>query len=409
MQEQLHVSVVIPTFNERNNVGPLISRLESALAGMPAEIVFVDDSNDGTEDVIRRRETPLDIRVIHRPPHERAGGLSTAVLRGVDAARGKYVCVMDGDLQHPPETIPQLVARAEDTGAEIVIASRNVSGGRNDGLDGPWRRFVSWTFGMMSRVLFYEKLRKVTDPLSGFFLVRRSALEGITMRPVGYKISLEILIRAAGSHVEEVPYTFAEREADVSNATFGTGFTFFRHVGVLLLEVPEVGRFWKFAFVGGSGMLVFMAALWLTHVQLGLPSAVAWLISAELAVLSNFTLNRNVTWFERRSEGFGNLVIEAAKYHVASAPALAANAITFFFAIQGVGSMVAGAIAVWVGVATSFLGAEKFVFTTRRAIPLRRKIIPVTEPSGGPPSSEPAEPPTITQGRPVAPGPQEER
>src|SRR2546429_277968 len=82
----------------------------------------------------------------------------------------------------------------------------NVAGGSNSGLDGPWRRFVSFMFGMVSRVLFYEKLRKVKDPLSGFLLVRRSAFEGITLRPIGYKISLEILIRAAGSRVEEVAY-----------------------------------------------------------------------------------------------------------------------------------------------------------------------------------------------------------
>src|SRR5205807_10250062 len=85
----------------------------------------------------------MPVRVIHREGRQRAGGLSTAVLRGVDAARGKYVCVMDGDLQHPPETIPSLVDRANGTDADIVIASRNVAGGSNSGLDGPWRRFVS--------------------------------------------------------------------------------------------------------------------------------------------------------------------------------------------------------------------------------------------------------------------------
>ena len=111
-------------------------------------------------------------------------------------------------------------------------------------------------------MLFYEKLRRVTDPLSGFFLVRRSAVEGIAMRPIGYKISLEILIRAAGSHVEEVPYTFAEREDGETKATLATGLTFFRHTGVLLLEVPEVGRFWKFAFVGATGVAVYMGLLW---------------------------------------------------------------------------------------------------------------------------------------------------
>src|SRR6478672_6585276 len=250
MNRNLELSVVIPTYNERDNVATLLHRLEGSLADISAEVIFVDDSDDGTPAAITACQSPLPVRVIHREGRQRAGGLSTAVLRGVATARGKYVCVMDGDLQHPPETIPSLVERAAGTEADIVIASRNVSGGSNGGLDGPWRRFVSWAFGMVSRTLFYEKLRRVKDPLSGFLLVRRSALDGITLRPIGYKISLEILIRAAGSHVEEVPYSFSGREEGESKASLSTGVTFFRHVGLLLLEVPEVGRFWKFAFVG---------------------------------------------------------------------------------------------------------------------------------------------------------------
>jgi len=380
MQDAPLVSVVIPTFNERNNVGVLLARLTESLRGMEAEVIFVDDSSDGTEEEIRRQETPLDVRVIHRPARNRAGGLSTAVLRGLAEARATYVCVMDGDLQHPPETIPALVERAQGTGADIVIASRHVSGGSSAGLDGPWRRFLSWAFGWVSRVLFYEKLLRVKDPLSGFFLVRRASLEGITLHPVGYKISLEVLIRAAGSHVEEVPYTFMQRHADETKARLGTGLQFMRHAGILLLEVPEVGRFWKFAFVGATGLLLYMAMLWALYEHLGVPSAVAWAAAAEAAVLSNFILNRNVTWFERRAVGAGNLVVEAAKYHVASAISVAANGATLYVLTRlGMGVLLAGAISVWVGVATSFLGAERFVFTTRRAVAMRRRFVPVEQ------------------------------
>ncbi|MEX2246638.1 MAG: glycosyltransferase family 2 protein [Dehalococcoidia bacterium] len=390
------VSVVVPTYNERHNVEALIGRLEASLAGLPSEVIFVDDSDDGTEQLIAARPSQLDIRVIHRAGRERKGGLSTAVLRGMSVARGAYVCIMDGDLQHPPETIPALVERAEGTDADIVIASRHVEGGSSTGLDGPWRRFFSFTFGMLSRVLFYEKLRRVKDPLSGFFLVRRTALEGITFRPMGYKISLEILVRSAGSRVEEVPYRFTMREAGVSKATLGTGVTFFRHVGLLLLEVPEVGRFWKFALVGGTGVVVYLGFLWLLTIHVGLHYGVAWGVAAETAVLSNFILNRNFTWFERRSQGARPLLGEAAKYHVASALSVGANAVVFFaLTSSGVAVLVAGAISVWVGVAISFLGAEKFVFVTRRSIPLRRRVIPV-EPV------EPATPELEAAGRPEA-------
>ena len=402
MSDNLEVSVVVPTYNERANVAPLLDRLERSLHGTAAEIIFVDDSDDGTPAAIAACTTSMPVRVIHREGRQRAGGLSTAVLRGVDAARGKYVCVMDGDLQHPPETIPSLVDRANGTDADIVIASRNVAGGSNSGLDGPWRRFVSFFFGIVSRVLFYEKLRKVKDPLSGFLLVRRSALEGITLRPIGYKISLEILIRAAGSRVEEVAYCFTEREDGESKASLGTGVTFFRHVGLLLLEVPEVGRFWKFGFVGASGMGVFMGLLWLLTIQVGIYSGIAWGVAAEAAVISNFILNRNVTWFERRAVGLRALMGEAGKYHLASAISVAANgAAVLVLTTLGTSVLVAGAIAVWVGVATSFLGAERFVFTTRRARPLRRTLVPVQEP--GVPVEHPDEVGMIPAVSPVAP------
>ena len=402
MSDNLEVSVVVPTYNERANVAPLLDRLERSLHGTAAEIIFVDDSDDGTPAAIAACTTSMPVRVIHREGRQRAGGLSTAVLRGVDAARGKYVCVMDGDLQHPPETIPSLVDRANGTDADIVIASRNVAGGSNSGLDGPWRRFVSFFFGIVSRVLFYEKLRKVKDPLSGFLLVRRSALEGITLRPIGYKISLEILIRAAGSRVEEVAYCFTEREDGESKASLGTGVTFFRHVGLLLLEVPEVGRFWKFGFVGASGMGVFMGLLWLLTIQVGIYSGIAWGVAAEAAVISNFILNRNVTWFERRAVGMRALMGEAGKYHLASAISVAANgAAVLVLTTLGTSVLVAGAIAVWVGVATSFLGAERFVFTTRRARPLRRTLVPVQEP--GVPVEHPDEVGMIPAVSPVAP------
>ena len=378
------VSVIVPTRNERGNAGELIERLARALAGTPAELIFVDDSDDGTPEAIAALHAPIEIRVIHRQGRERSGGLSTAVLRGLSIARGEYVCIMDGDLQHPPEQVPALLARARERDLDVVIGSRHARGGSNTGLDGPWRRFVSWTFATVARLLFYEKLRRIRDPLSGFMLVRRAALDGVTMRPVGYKISLEILIRAAGSRVEEVPYAFTERGAGESKARIGTGLTFIRHALTLLIEVPEVGRFWKFGFVGASGVAVYMAVLWVLSGTLDLHTALAWGAAAEMAVLSNFFLNRNFTWFERRSEGPLQSALEAARYHGAAALSVGANGAAFFALTRvGVDTLTAGAVSVWVGVATSFLGAEKFVFTTRRRVAIRRAILPQPEEPDG--------------------------
>jgi dolichol-phosphate mannosyltransferase len=177
-----------------------------------------------------------------------------------------------------------------------------------------------------------------------------------------------------------VAYTFTEREDGGSKATLRTGFTFLRHVGLLLFEVPETGRFWKFCLVGSTGVLVYIGLLWLLTIHVGLPYGLAWATGAETAVLSNFLLNRNVTWFERRASGLAGLLREGVKYQLASAISVAGNGLTFLaLTLAGTGVLTAGAISVWVGVAISFLGAERFVFTTRRARPLRRAIIPIDD------------------------------
>jgi putative flippase GtrA len=142
--------------------------------------------------------------------------------------------------------------------------------------------------------------------------------------------------------------------------------------------------------------------LWVLTIQVGLHYAIAWSLAAEAAVISNFILNRNVTWFERRAVGLRALVSEAGKYHVASAISVAANGVAFFLLTKaGTGVLLAGAISVWVGVATSFLGAERFVFTTRRARPLRRTLVPVQAP--GVPVEQPEEAGMMPVVSPVAP------
>ena len=137
------VSLVIPTRNEANNVRPLVSRVTAALGTTPFEICFVDDSDDNTgELLLDLAQSDRSIRTLLRQGADRKGGLSTAVVAGLHMARGQYVCVMDADLQHPPELIPLLLAEAE-RGADLVVASRYAPGGSHEGLGTPVRRLVS--------------------------------------------------------------------------------------------------------------------------------------------------------------------------------------------------------------------------------------------------------------------------
>jgi glycosyltransferase involved in cell wall biosynthesis len=227
--ERTELSVIIPTRNERENVGSLLCQLRQALTAYDWEAVFVDDSTDGTEREIERqaREDPR-VRLLHRG--RRTDGLSGAVLAGLRESGGTFLCVMDADLQHPPSTIPRLLAEAKRSAADVVIASRYLPDGDSSGLDGISRSLVSRALTLSSRVLFPRRLAGITDPLAGYFLCRRTIVEAARLRPTGYKILLEILIRAPWQQTREISYHFAPRRAGTSKAGVVEALRFLRHL-----------------------------------------------------------------------------------------------------------------------------------------------------------------------------------
>jgi glycosyltransferase involved in cell wall biosynthesis len=226
------LTMVVPTYNERDNVRPLLAQLEAALDGVAWEALFVDDSTDGTEHMLAGiAATDRRVRVLHRA--ENRGGLAGAVVDGLAVARGTYVCVLDADLQHPPERIPSMLAAATASGADVVVASRYVPGGAASGLDGPLRQFYSRGLKMLSRCVFPMRLKRISDPLGGFFLLHRSVVQGVDLRPIGYKILLEILVRCTWRDAAEVPYQFQPRQFGTSKADLRQGMRFLRHLATL--------------------------------------------------------------------------------------------------------------------------------------------------------------------------------
>lgn len=233
----LTLSVVVPTRNEADNVEQLVARTAATLDASPWswELLLVDDSDDDTPDRARRLALAgAPVRVLHRAAGERTDGLSGAVRSGFDAAGGELLAVMDADLQHPPEVLSALVS-AIVAGADVAVGSRYCPGASpdaTDGLDGAWRRGVSR--GCRIPVwLVRPRLRAVRDPLAGFFVVRRSVLAGVVLRPTGYKILLEVLARGHWNRTVEVPYRFAPREAGTSKAELRQGLAFLRHLARL--------------------------------------------------------------------------------------------------------------------------------------------------------------------------------
>lgn len=232
------VSVVVPTRHEAENVEPLSRRLAAAMtrADLTWEVIFVDDSDDETPSVVERlARDGLPLRLIHRAPGDRQGGLGGAVVAGFALAQGEVVVVIDADLQHPPELAAPLSRLVSDGLCDLAVASRYAPGGGDAGLAGPGRRLVSHAAPLLVRMAL-PRLHGVRDPLSGYFAVRRRLVETARLEPEGFKILLEVLARAKWKSLVEVPFTFGERCHGESKAGFVEGLRFARQVTRLALS-----------------------------------------------------------------------------------------------------------------------------------------------------------------------------
>ena len=315
------VTVVVPTFNEGPNVAALTERLCAAFGVLPdgralgvgqgpeggpapvgapdlAEILFVDDSTDDTPDLIREvaATAPVPVRMLHRERPQ--GGLSGAVVDGLRTVTTEWAVVMDGDLQHPPELVPALVTRGQESGLDIVVASRYTGDGDAGGLDGWWRHGVSIASALLARSMFPVRLRNVTDPLTGFFATRVDRLDLDSLHPRGFKILLELLARNTLA-VGEEPFVFGERYAGHSKATLKTGLRYLEQLAAL-----RFGRMSRFAIIGGFGAVLNILILW-ALTGFGVHYVAGAVISAVVTILTNFLLQERFVFRDLRNEGRG--------------------------------------------------------------------------------------------------------
>jgi dolichol-phosphate mannosyltransferase len=289
----VRLSLIIPTFNESKNIGEMVARLTGILEGPTGgayELIVVDDdSKDRTWEVALElaRQYPK-LRVMRRQGER---GLSTAVIRGWQAARGAVLAVIDADLQHPPEVTAQLFEQLNQ-GADLAVASRNAEGG---GVSN-WamhRRALSRGAQLLGLVILPAVVGRISDPMSGYFMFRRSTIAGVTLSPLGYKILIEVLGRGQMGRVAEVGYVFRERTAGESKVTSRVYVEYLRHLLRLRLDSLPIGRFLRFAIVGLSGVFVDMGVLYL----LSDPTTLGWgltrskIIASSAAILNNFVWN----------------------------------------------------------------------------------------------------------------------
>lgn len=331
------LTVIIPTYNEEHNIIPVATQICQTLRDREFEILFVDDSTDDTPTLLDQlSRTNSRIRYIHR---QNQLGLATAVVEGFSAAKGNVVAVMDADLQHPPEILFRLLEEIEK-GNDLVIASRFVAGGSDGGLS-PLRRIISLTARLLGR-LALRNLRQISDPMSGFFYVKKNVVTGVELLPLGWKILVEVLVRGRYFRLAEVPYVFQCRRDDRSKMSLAEQFNYLRHLLHLVLSSPEDLRFWKFSLVGASGVLVNMSLFLLFTRLLFLDVVLSAALATGLAMFSNFLLNDHFTWTPAKEEhllgkmvkfylfcGIGmviNIAVLAALHGYLRIPATAANA-----------------------------------------------------------------------------------
>jgi dolichol-phosphate mannosyltransferase len=299
-------SLIIPTFNESQNIEEIVSILSKILdRTIPQEyelIVVDDDSPDRTWELASELIPQYpQLRVIRR---ETERGLSTAVIRGWQAAQGEILGVIDADLQHPPEILIQLWREIEK-GAELAVASRNVEGG---GVS-EWsmaRRFLSRGAQVLGLVILPEVIGRLSDPMSGYFMVRRSAIAGKQLSPVGYKILIEVAARGQIRWISETGYIFRERVAGASKVTWKQYIEYLQHLVKLRFSLWPVTRFLRFGVVGFSGVFVDMGIFYLLRTALGLALTRSAIFSSEIAIINNFLWNDLWTFGDISSKQQGN-------------------------------------------------------------------------------------------------------
>ena len=286
------VSVIVPTYKEAKNIPVLTEKIDEAMKAhkLTYEIIIVDDnSQDGIDAEVKelQKKYPVNLKI---RTNER--GLSSAVIAGFTLSKGDIFVVMDADLSHPPEKIPEMVVPIIEGQAEFVIGSRFVEGGSASHFNW-YRKLNAWISKTLAR-----PLTNVKDPMAGFFAFPKRILRDLkTLNPLGFKIGLEILVKSSPKKTMEIPIRFKERLHGESKLSTKEQLLFILHLARLFdFKYKGLSEFIRFSLIGGSGMIVDLCFVFIAYNFLSLPFRVARVIGFLSALTSNFYLNRKYTF-----------------------------------------------------------------------------------------------------------------
>ncbi|MDD9947141.1 MAG: glycosyltransferase family 2 protein [Myxococcales bacterium] len=299
VQVKTPISIVVPTYRERENLPELVARLTALkrTAAPDMEVLIMDDdSQDGSAEWVQN-EAPPWVRLVTRTSQR---GLGPAVVDGLELAQHPVVVVMDADLSHPPEKIPHLLLALE-AGQDFALGSRYVRGGSTDDDWGIFR----WLNSRIATALAWP-LTQARDPMSGFFALRKADLRGAhNLNPIGYKIGLELIVKCGLDNVGEVPIHFADRRLGQSKLTLAEQLKYLVHLKRLyMFKYAGLTRFVQFGLIGASGVVVNLAVL-TACLAVGFPDTPALAAGIVVSVITNFLLNRRFTFSYARGGDMG--------------------------------------------------------------------------------------------------------
>jgi dolichol-phosphate mannosyltransferase len=365
----------VPTRNEAGNVAPLVRRLDAVGTRTPIEIIFVDDSTDNTPEIIQglQADGHDNVILIHRSEDERGNGLGGAVVRGLQAAQAPWCCVMDGDLQHPPELIPDLLQTALDQNADLVVASRY----RENGTAGEFaksRALTSKGFTMAVKAVFPQRLRSVSDPMSGFFLVRSAAIDLNVLQPRGFKILLEIIGRTTNLRIAEVPFQFGTRFAGESKASVQEGLRL-ANTMLHLRFGGRVARFTQFGLVGISGLLINTLALAFTGEVLGWYYLIAAALATQVSTGWNFLISEHFV-FNRNDQKYSR-VMRGAMFYAMNNAALGLRVPMLFVLTDAlsINYVLSNVISLTLLMVLRFMSADRLIWRAPRQDPAYARLV----------------------------------
>ncbi|HWH83095.1 MAG TPA: glycosyltransferase family 2 protein [Burkholderiaceae bacterium] len=356
------VTVVVPTYQEVQNIPHLVARLAAlrSSAGLDLDVLLMDDnSRDGSEELVRKMALPW----VHLVVRTADRGLSYAVLDGLRRSTRDVLVVMDADLSHPPETIPQML-RALDDGADFVVGSRFAQGGSTDD---DWG-FFRWLNSRVATILAMP-LTSLKDPMSGFLALRRETfLAGTDYNPIGYKIGLELIIKCRCVRVVEVPIHFVDRQFGESKLSLKEQLRYIQHLRRLyIFKYGTWSHLLQFLAVGASGLIVNLLILTaLLHAGVGNRTAIA--VAIVLSMVWNFVLNRRFSFSYARGLSilgqFAGFVAACSLGAVVNY--LVTSALWDAFAIK----QVAAGIGIVAGTGFNFVASRFLVFRKRHVKPV---------------------------------------